>query len=100
MSRSRGFMQQFSMQLSILEHAFVKFYADNYSKSERDIIRTMVSRYVNADKGFDPVAFNKFVKKKMMEHHEDDPDAQAELKRVAEDYVGARKKSGKTMSRG
>ena len=95
MSRSRNFMQQFSMQLSLLEQAFVKFYGHTYRKADRDIIRTMVSRYVNADKAFDEAAFSKFVKKQMMAHLEDDPDAQVELKRVADDYTAARKKSKK-----
>jgi hypothetical protein len=92
MSRPHSFMQQFSMQLSLLEGAFIKFYADTYGKAERDVIRTMLSRYVNADKGFDPEAFLRFVKKHLLDTIED-LENRAELKRVAEDYAATRAKA-------
>ncbi len=79
-----------SMRLGVLEKAFVEFYADGYAKSQAEIVRTMISKYVNSDKAFKPEAFNRFVKNKQVPVIED-KHLRDELVRVARDYVGTRK---------
>lgn len=79
-----------SMRLGLLEKAFVEFYAHTYGKSQAEIVRTMISKYVNADKSFKPDAFNRFVKSKLAKFM-DDKELRDELVQVARDYVSTRK---------
>ncbi|MFC1610835.1 hypothetical protein ACFL6C_07745 [Myxococcota bacterium] len=79
-----------SMRLGVLEKAFVEFYSETYGKSQAEIVRTMISKYVNSDKAFKADAFNRFVKNKIAPVIED-KELREELLRVTRDYVGTRK---------
>ena len=81
-----------SFRLGVLEKAFVEFYADTYGKSQAEIVRTMISKYVNSDKAFKPDSFNRFVKNKLLPVIEDQ-ELKDELTRVSRDYVATRKAS-------
>ena len=95
-----SFVSQFSIRLATLEEAFVEYYMETYKKSKAEIIRTMISKYVNADKSFNPDRFLRFVKKELVDRVDDD-DTAAELLQVAKDYATTRRQSdGPTLSGG
>jgi hypothetical protein len=79
-----------SFRLGVLEKAFVEFYAETYAKSQAEIVRTMISKYVNSDKAFKPDAFNRFVKNKLVPVIED-KELKGDLGQVTRDYVATRK---------
>ena len=87
-----SFTSQFSIRLATLEEAFVEYYMATYDKSKAEIIRTMISKYVNADKTFNPDRFLRFVKKELVDLVNDD-EMEAELLQVAKDYASTRRQS-------
>src|SRR5688572_30607997 len=95
MSRPRVFVKQFYVNFSPLEWAQVLYYAWKYNKDKREIIRSMVTRYVTADKRFDPEEFVKFVRKDMKDFltEEEDDVMREEIRQQAEEYAESRKKA-------
>lgn len=96
MSKPKMFHKQFYVNFTPLEWAQVLYYTWKYNKDKREIIRSMVARYVGADRRFDPDEFDAFVKKDLKEFltEEDDNDFRQEIRTQALEYGAARRDAG------
>ena len=97
MSRTRLFHWELPLTLTLLERTFVTYYATRYGKDFREIVRGMLRKYVESDTNFDPDAYLRMVKNKMVPMmDEEDEELQKEVVAQAKKYVERRKKgSGK-----
>ena len=89
MSRTKLFKKQFSTNLRLLEWAFVNYYGHKHTKDRSEVIRRMVSRYVDADRSFDPTAFASYVKRELLKT-EEDKELRQEIQRQVEQYIQER----------
>ena len=93
MSKSKLFSKQFTVNFTPLQWVLVNYYAWKYKKDKREIIRSIVTGYINADKRFDREEFLAYSKRDLKNDlgKEDAVDLLKEMKRQAKDYAATRK---------
>ena len=94
MSRPRQFFRGFAVRFTPLTSTFILYYAWKYRKDKTDIIRSMISAFVDADKQFDPDEYAAFMKNQFKNEVAEDEDEGMveEMKSAAKTYAAGRKK--------
>ena len=94
MSQPKLYVSQLHITTTHGERALLDYYAWRYGKERAEVVRTMVRRYVDADKRFDPDEFLKFVKEHVLPD-ETDASVREQLREQTATIAHARKRSGK-----
>src|SRR5262245_2923319 len=86
------FHKQFYVNLTPLEWAQVLYYAHKYNRDRREIVRGMLTRYIEADKRYDTDEFLSFVKSELKQSFtdEDDDMFREQVRAQAEEHVASR----------
>ena len=93
MSRPKTHQKKTSMAFAPLEWAWVLYYGHRYRNPQADVVRKMITAYVESDKRFDADDFARFVRQDLAELLTDREHDELfeEMKARSLDYVKARK---------
>ena len=71
MTHGHGTDRQFAIQLQPAEWALASYYAHRRHKDRDGVVGGMISRYANADHGFDPKEFIAYVRNELLKDEEE-----------------------------